>query len=192
MAFRTANEAFQQHIEPLREALQCITPERLTLRAKRRIEIDVPYSVTLSDLEPVPLKTAWVLSFAAGQILRIEAADAADPRGSFRVRTIRYVYRFLAAEELGPTEVLAFHWTPEATGGRPVTFPHLHIGSALLGGQTIIRPHDLHKAHVPTGLVSLQTVVRFAITEFGVTPLRPDWDEVLERTEEASSRWQIW
>lgn len=89
MAGRTANEAFQTSIDPLREALRCITPERLTLRKKRRLEVDVPSSVALSNLEPGPIKAAATLSFAAGQLLRIVANDRADPRGSFRSQVIR-------------------------------------------------------------------------------------------------------
>jgi hypothetical protein len=33
----------------------------------------------------------------------------------------------------------------------------------------------LHRAHIPTGIISLPAVIRLAISEFGVTPLRDDW-----------------
>ncbi|HEY7034197.1 MAG TPA: hypothetical protein VH482_22855 [Thermomicrobiales bacterium] len=64
-----------------------------------------------------------------------------------------------------------------------VTFPHLHIGRAMTAGQSAIRPRDIHKAHIPTGYVSLPAVVRLAIAEFGVTPLRANWEEILRRAE---------
>ena len=79
---------------------------------------------------------------------------------------------------------------PEATGINEVTFPHLHIGSALLAGQTAIRPGDLHHAHIPTGRVSLEAVVRLAITEFGVKPRMGNWEEILQRTEAAFQQWK--
>jgi hypothetical protein len=74
---------------------------------------------------------------------------------------------------------LSFHWTPEAVEPNAVTFPHLHVGRALTADQAAIRLSDFHKAHIPTGHVSMVAVVRLAITEFGVTPLRPDWGRVL-------------
>ncbi|MEA2585574.1 MAG: hypothetical protein QOF33_3659 [Thermomicrobiales bacterium] len=91
---------------------------------------------------------------------------------------IQYFYTFSTPEE---REVLSFHWMPHARVNNAVTFPHLHIGPAITAGQTAIRPRDLHKAHIPTGYVSLPAVVRRAITELGVVPLRPDWHETLTR-----------
>jgi hypothetical protein len=68
--------------------------------------------------------------------------------------------------ELSPEddrEILRFYRTPDATGDTDVTFPHLHIGRAVIGGQAAIRPRDLHKAHIPTGRVALPAIVRLAI-----------------------------
>lgn len=66
--------------------------------------------------------------------------------------------------------VLAYHWHP--VGLSHVTMPHLHLGGRLdsLG---------LSKAHLPTGVVSLPDVLRFAVVELGVEPLREDWRAVL-------------
>ena len=50
-------------------------------------------------------------------------------------------------------------------------------------GQRVVRPGDLHKAHIPTGVVPLGAVVRLATAELGVAPLRADWDDVLRRAE---------
>ncbi len=37
--------------------------------------------------------------------------------------------------------------------------------------------------HLPTGVVSLASIVRFLIEEIGVEPNRDDWDEVLRQIE---------
>ena len=66
--------------------------------------------------------------------------------------------------------LLAYHWHP--VGVSPVTTPHLHLSGAVAGV-------DLTKAHLPTGHVTLQDVVRFVITEWGVRPRRDDWPAVL-------------
>lgn len=87
--------------------------------------------------------------------------------------TVGYYDELLDAEGRG---LLAYHWRPE--GPSQVVTPHLHVG-----GRT--SPLDLSKAHLPTGQVSLVAVVRMAITELGVEPLRPDWLVVLDRAESA-------
>lgn len=69
-------------------------------------------------------------------------------------------------------ELLAFHWIPEAIGSNLITFPHLHIGPVLLGGQGVFRPGDLHKAHSPTGRLSLEAVIRLGISALEVRPLQ--------------------
>jgi hypothetical protein len=44
---------------------------------------------------------------------------------------------------------------------------------------SVVRPGEAHKIHVPTGEVSLVDVVRLAITELGVEPRREDWESIL-------------
>lgn len=85
-----------------------------------------------------------------------------------------YAYTFATHHE---AEILAFHWHP--SGFSPNTFPHVHIGSAMIATDAPVRPRDFHRAHIPTGQVFIEDVVRFAIAELGVTPLRNDWDAVL-------------
>ncbi|MGI8553416.1 MAG: hypothetical protein ACR2PL_21930 [Dehalococcoidia bacterium] len=58
-----------------------------------------------------------------------------------------------------------------------MTTRHIHLGA----GAGSLRP-ELTAAHLPTGWVALQDVLRLAIEAFGVRPLRPDWDAVLTRT----------
>mgnify|MGYP001271409931 FL=1 len=41
----------------------------------------------------------------------------------------------------------------------------------------------LDKLHIPTGRVSIEAVIRMLITEFGVRPLREDWEKRLNETE---------
>jgi hypothetical protein len=63
-----------------------------------------------------------------------------------------------------------------------MTAPHLHLGAGAAEGR--LRP-DLAGAHLPTGHIALQDVLRLAIAELGVRPTRPDWDDVLRTTREA-------
>jgi hypothetical protein len=87
--------------------------------------------------------------------------------GGWVARVAGYRYEFRHAD--GPM-LLAYHWHP--VGVSPVTHPHLHLGGSL-GGL------DLSKAHLPTGPVALPDVLRFAIEDLGVEPLRAGWRDLL-------------
>lgn len=89
----------------------------------------------------------------------------------WRIETTDYAFRF---QERDGSFLLAYHWHP--TGNSPVTHPHLHVGCRTLAV-------DYARAHLPTGHVSLPAVLRAAIAEWGVKPLRADWDEILEQAE---------
>lgn len=75
-------------------------------------------------------------------------------------------------------EIMAFHWHP--VGASPIGFPHLHlssrIGAILLAGDRSINVGEMH---IPTGAVTPVDIVRLLIAEFGVEPLRSDWESVV-------------
>jgi hypothetical protein len=70
-------------------------------------------------------------------------------------------------------EIVAFHWH---AGSGTAGSPHAHF-------RQLNDPIPMGKCHVPTGWVSLPTVVPFLIEELAVEPLRPDWREVLANAE---------
>lgn len=175
----------------MRETLGCVTQQRLTIRERSRLTLSTPYTVALNDMDPVPLRGERPLHLTVGQNIRlVETDDPGDPRGPIKVSTVRYYY---VLETEADEEILSFHWTSGVASendSESVAFPHLHIGPALIGTQPAIRPKNLRKAHIPTGRVSLEAVIRLAIEEFGVTPLHPGWQEILTRTEAAFTRWK--
>ena len=65
-----------------------------------------------------------------------------------------------------------------------VTFPHAHIGAAMVSREAPVRPRDFHRAHIPTRSITLEEIVSFAITELGVEPLRADWQAILAKSAE--------
>lgn len=83
-------------------------------------------------------------------------------------------------------EVLAYHWHPDANS--PVVSPHVHLGSTVLRRDGVLG----RRAHVPTGRVPLQQVIRLAIIDLGAAPIRPDWSEVLDRTEHEFQAERAW
>ncbi len=88
--------------------------------------------------------------------------------GSPTIRVTGYQYEL---GHLRGAQVLAYHLHP--TGPSPVRNPHLHVG--------MTDPNlNYGKRHLVTGHISLQKIIRCLITEFDITPLRPDWRDILE------------
>lgn len=175
MAGRTLYEAWVSHVEPLRAALQCITPERFVLReSPQGLRADKVYSCTVNNMNPVPLKGGGI-SIVVGQTIRINRTHTTVAQERYIVEVLSYAYGFKVGPEPQSLEILTFHWdgVDSASGG--ISPGHLHIGRRLLAQPTPIRPGDFQNAHVPTGYLSIATMVRFAITELGVSPLNDDW-----------------
>lgn len=191
MAGRNPNDAFRQFIEPLRDALSCVTQARLTTSRQRVYAVNTTYTVALNDMNPVRLPstagTEPVYMSVGQQVRIIQTDDPADPRGPYTIRTVEYFYDLRSDED---TELLMFHWTPEAEGDGIITFPHLHVGSALISRQAPLRPRDFHKIHIPTGRLSVEAIIRLAINEFGTRPLKANWAAELARTEAAFLNWR--
>ncbi len=131
---------------------------------------DRPHPLTVGDLDPVPLPGTSRLFLSVW--LYYLVTESAQPRGRWVVRIAGYQY---ALYDVDSREILAYHWHPE--GSSHVTAPHLHLGSGAEVGR-----RDLAGAHLPTGHVALEDVLRLAIADLGVRPLRHDWSEVLDRT----------
>jgi hypothetical protein len=108
--------------------------------------------------------------------LSFEIVQEADPRNAYDSRLVSYEYRLLGEDRY---EILAFHWHP--VGLSDFIDPHLHLSSRLnpidMGRNQ--DPLPLAGMHIPTGFVTLEDVVRLLITEFGITPRRDDWDDLL-------------
>ena len=77
-----------------------------------------------------------------------------------------------------------YHWQPGEAYLGP-DHPHLHVSASLSAQTSAVdrQSIDLGKLHLATGRVSLASVVRMLITEFGIAPRRHDWAETLDRTE---------
>ena len=122
----------------------------------------------------VPLRGRHSLEFSFFH--RYAVAASSDLPAEWRARTTGYYYHF--RERNGP-EVILFHWHP--LPGQ-VQFPHLHMA----GGAGSIAIDA--RRHIPTGPLSLHAVVRFAIAELGVRPLRQDWESIVDEGADQDAR----
>ena len=75
-----------------------------------------------------------------------------------------------------PHEVLSWHWHPES-------MPSTHIHTSVREFEP-----DGHKLHVPSGRVSFEDVLRFAMDELDVLPSRQYRDTALARLEANNRR----
>jgi hypothetical protein len=89
-----------------------------------------------------------------------------DSTAGYRVTTAGYVYGILDPDG---QELLGWHWHPDSRVQRP----HLHIHSEPL----------THKIHIPTGRVTIESVLRMLAEELAVIPKRADWADVLQASE---------
>jgi hypothetical protein len=98
-----------------------------------------------------------------------------EGRSHWRVSTVAYVCRL---DDDAGIESVAWHWHPRSR----VTHPHAHVAGLAMGG----------RAHLPTGRVSIESVLRFLLDDLGVPARRPDYAEVLAEAERLFIRRRRW
>lgn len=139
-------------------------------------QVGVPSSLTFRSDSPVPIPgTGFFLTIG----IEFEVYDTgAHGQARFRVKTRRYQHEILT-EDFG--EVVLFHWHPDEEAGQVVRLhPHIHIGPRLL----VDDPAITRRAHVPSGRVSVEDVIDFAIRDLDATPRRDDWESVINESRE--------
>ncbi len=181
MPARTAAEAVSEFLETLSAAVSCVT-RRVLDNAGGYYPAEHPHAVYF----PGGAVALDMSEYGAPRLtlitsIQYRVEQPAGTRGQWEVRIVAYEYVVKAAD--GP-ELLAYHWHPQRLPGLQgpprtfVTTPHLHLGA----GAGVVAP-SLHRAHLPTGPISLQEILRLAIRDLGVRSQRPDWDRVLNRTQ---------
>lgn len=187
MAAPNPSEAVRNVIEPLRDVLRCITMEYLGVAERAgspRIGQTYPISIGLQS--PVLLRTppgTPSIGLTIAQELRLGDTGSARRHERFVVSLVRYYYALTTRDG---AEIIAYHRAPETQDPHQKTFPHLHVGSINLRPDAPVRSGTFNRAHFPTGRVSVVSIIRLAIEEFDVQPLRRDWDTVLTQCDSLS------
>ena len=102
--------------------------------------------------------------YALFLIQKIKIVPDLDQEGSWKVTMLSYEYNIERLDD--GQEVICFHWEGDES---PNPHPHLHIGWATTNTGTHLGP----KAHIPSGRVSLEHVLRFIIEDLNVKPRPP-------------------
>jgi len=175
MAGRTERAAVNNYLRPVQQVLSCVTNEVIVAYGTHRGEVHSATlarggSTLLSGPNPIRLRLAQKYQVLKDKIF-----------GPYRVHCESYVY---ALEDNEYQEIISFHWHPGPSGYKN---PHIHLGA---GAHIGLR--QLEKAHIPSGRIAIEDVVLCAIRDFDVTPLRGDWETVIERHHEAFIKYRTW
>ncbi len=166
----------------LQRAVSCVTPA--VLRSRATGPGDERYVVSFSpSAEPIVLGQDRRQILIVRHFYRLSSL-AGRRRGSSHAVTVGYVVDLL---DDGGALVVGYHWHPIDDGA--VVYSHLHIGRQFahtgLPRDIRVMADRLVRSHLPTGPILLPTVLRLAIAEFGIEPLRRDWAAVLDESETA-------
>jgi hypothetical protein len=167
VAGRTPREAVRNFVDTLQRALACVTPTVVDVGGGY-YPAEEPHRLTLRAGEPVRLRGVARISLSVRMRYRI--VEAPGPGGPWNVNIVAYQH---ALWDRDGREIVAYHWHPD--GESDVITPHVHLGAGAAVGHA-----GLRDAHLPSGLVTLDDVLRLALVNLGAEPLRRDWREVLE------------
>jgi|SRR6478735_2979048 len=154
---------------------------------------DGPKTATLSLGPPesragVKLQgTGGPFFFSLRQLLAVIPADD----GRHQLRTSEYKYTIRASDGDLAEPLLRWEYVSEVPAGKTWCRHHFQIGrleqkavELPFNGGTL----DLNRLHTPTGYVLIEYVLRFLLTDMGVTPASDDWERVLTDSEDAFFR----
>ena len=105
---------------------------------------------------------------------------------SWRLRTIQYRYRIQGARSEDDPWYLRFEYVSREIRRSLYPRHHLHLPLELSCGNRCV---DLGEAHIPTGWVTVEELIRFLIQGLGVRPRKGNWDKLLRDSEEKFSEW---
>ena len=106
---------------------------------------------------------------------------------SFRASTTFYEYKLSNNEG---RELVTYHWHPHEPNS--ILWPHLHIGSAVIDTAEPGFGKRFSRLHLPTSRISIEQVIRAAISQFDVIPTRQDWESVLDDGQQLFEQRRRW
>jgi hypothetical protein len=177
LAGRTPRAALAAFVDPLQQALSCVTRANLVYREPW------PGQVQALGASEEPIRLATTSGGPAPWLYleqQYELVEVPGERGPWKVTTRAYRYRIDSA---AGDELVLWHWHPTDRQGRHHRQPRPHL-HAQVG--------ELRGRHLLTGRVGLESVIRVLLDDFDVRPRRDDWQAVLDATEALFERWRTW
>lgn len=180
MPGRTPAEAVSVFLEPIQAAVSCLGTAKITLSPRGRGGLDIVHLLSVNSGSAMKIDKGLTFDVRLRyEIIRTSQSEIHP----FRVTTRAYLHAVAAA---GGNELITAHWHP--TGASSITGPHYHMGVAALAPDGVFTP----RAHIPSPRVSVETMVRLCIEQFGCQAVRDDWREVLDRCEDNFTKHRSW
>ncbi len=176
----TPARAFNRYAEPLKAVLRCVTDASIINSAHPTADTGLKFAFFTN---PARLAGSPYALFLVQYIRIIPDPDQA---GCWRVKTLSYEYNIEVWESR--QEVICFHWNGQDLKN---PHPHIHIGWATSSNGTHLGP----KSHIPSGRISVEDVVRFAVDELGVQPSGPfktRWRHVVDASRKTFEQQKSW
>jgi hypothetical protein len=131
-----------------------------------------------------PLRPSGLFLYVA------QTVKADKDKGNWRLRTLQYSYWIQHQTNRDSCPVSAFRFeyiSPRLKSIDRRPRHHLHIPGveAVCRGRCL----DLEDLHIPTGWVTVEEVIRFAIRELHCKPRSSNWDRLLLDSEEQFREW---
>lgn len=176
----TASATLNGYATPIVQALKAIVREPVFVSTKPHphIPVGLGADILIARDRYIELKTdrtrgrLW-LGFRQSLFVEPHTSSSDD---TFAIVLHISTYQLMRGD--GQTrfdEVVTYHWTPNDPNAKR-TWPHLHIGSALIAPDARREPWSFHKTHLATGPMTAPAFVRMAVEEFGVQPVALDWE----------------
>jgi hypothetical protein len=167
---RDEREAWRAFKDPIAKAVGCVD---MTARLVER-SFSNGVSLLASSANGVPFGPALILTFS----WQVEPAPFEGEQ--VRMTTKRYDYTLTL--RTNPSEVVfGWHWHP-ASKQSHITYPHLHVPSAL----------KFKTRHIPTGRVSLEDVILFGFDDLKVPPAHDDARRIVTEVRERHKQYRSW
>lgn len=128
-------------------------------------QADIPHRLSLAGSDPVRLAAEHPLTLDTGEHYRVREGN-----DGWEVEVVAYFYALARDDE----DVIVYHWHPY--GRSSIRHPHLHVRADLQIGE-----RWLSKVHLPTGLVTLEDIIRLAIEDLEAHALRDDWKRLIDQ-----------
>lgn len=176
-----AFQLFQDHINRLLNKV--LTQYRLQFITfgTRQEQASLSFRDRRRQPTAVPLRSSlWYLSLTQELQTITEGKE-------YTLRTLQYAYRIQRTPSIQDEaevrfEYISRHKDPEARWCRH----HVQFHRDYRGIAPDFSPA---KFHIPTGWVTIESVVRFLIVDLAVPPLTERWEEELEKSEELTTEW---
>lgn len=169
------------YVEPLKDIVSCVARAKITLSHDGWGMAGKIHAFTVNNERPIELRSRPKLLLRIGMLYEIVRTEDRPERGPWRVSTRGYMYELQTeSSEL----IWSYHWHPQST----VANPHAHLGRTQLAEDAVLS----YKAHHPTGRISLESIIRTCISEYGVSAQRSDWEETLALREGDFEAYRSW